>query len=588
MGLSIPLTGCPKFSPLYAAYLGVSLAIVAVELAFLRGIYRQGNTKLFLAWKKFTGYSLPIYYFAHALPRIQWQNADLIGSGRSVFLFALTLLATAAGFATFFLSGRPSTLAAVGVIAPDEAADRSLRKRRAKERKPRGVIAWILDWVDAIAWAAIAVLLVNIFIFQLYEVPSESMVPTFLSGDRPFTLKMASGPRVPLTEWRLPFLRLPQRGDVVTISNPRYPENHRVDLKKYISQFVFMITFTTVHIDSTLPDGTPKADPLVKRIVGLPGEKLMMVVDILYARRKDQTEFQRVSEPWTAVDLWKEPSELRCRIQHLPLDEKTRAVLSKWDKIKADSDPQALAESIASAHAEIEASLSRLGARGFEAFSTPEISQADSELRSKRDNAIETAARGVNPYAAQGAAAEDFSLALAAVSSSGARDALRKYVQGALTAAQIPAENAYEKGSRTLNLIIKANLLNRINRDLSLIVQGTAREALGSDSERARLTAQARELYLYLQGFYDSRNFPEFPQDQDFLARDAYFAMGDNRYNSLDFRFRETPKPRALDSGDSASVLYVSILEPFPLELKFIEGHALFRLWPPSRLGRIH
>jgi hypothetical protein len=50
-------------------------------------------------------------------------------------------------------------------------------------------------------------------------------------------------------------------GDVVTIANPRYPENHRVDLKKYASQIIYMITFTAVRPDSTLPDARRKATP---------------------------------------------------------------------------------------------------------------------------------------------------------------------------------------------------------------------------------------------------------------------------------------------------------------------------------------
>ena len=63
--------------------------------------------------------------------------------------------------------------------------------------------------------------------------------------------------------------------------------------------------------------------------------------------------------------------------------------------------------------------------------------------------------------------------------------------------------------------------------------------------------------------------------------------MGDNRYNSLDFRFQERTETRALDAADASSVLYRSILAPFALEKKFIEGKASFILWPPSRIGRI-
>lgn len=587
VGLSILLSGCPRMTVAYAAYLASSLILIASELAFLDAVWRMGKTGLYFAWKKFTGYSLPVWYFMHSLPRITWRNAGIISPGREGFLIALTLAVTASGCAVFFLAGRPRVQAAVGVLTAEEAEDRSLRKKRAAERRPRGLVATVLDWVDAIGWAVIAVLLVNIFIFQLYEVPSESMVPTFLGGDRPFTVKLTTGPRVPLTEWRMPFVHLPRRGDVVTIANPRYPENHRVDLKKYVSQFVYMITFTTVHLDSTLPDGSPKADPLVKRVVGLPGEKLMMLDDVLYVRTADSPEFRALPEPWKAVDLWKEDAQTRRRIQHLPLDEKTRSVLSKWDKRKNEADPSALSKGTALSYARIESSLRLITPGALKAFNERELVRADASVRARRDEAVDMASRGKNPYAVKGAGAEDLSLALAAASSKDARAALADYARGAAEAAALPPADAYGKGSRALNLLVKANLLERVARDLEFIARGEPIESFGADAERTRLLADARELYLYLQGFYDSRNFPVFPGGQAYLASDEYFAMGDNRYNSLDFRYGDSQGSRSLDPGDPASVQYISMLAPFPVKLKFIEGHALFRIWPLSRMGII-
>ncbi|HSV56172.1 MAG TPA: hypothetical protein VLH39_03580, partial [Magnetospirillaceae bacterium] len=184
--------------------------------------------------------------------------------------------------------------------------------------------------------------------------------------------------------------------------------------------------------------------------------------------------------------------------------------------------------------------------------------------------------------------AEDLSLALAAAASRDARTALRTYAEGARTASAEPARNAFERGSRVLNLLIKENLLARIERVLSLLAAGVPLEAAARDPLRLSLLGDARELHIYLQGFYDNRNFPEFPAGEAFLAPDEYFAMGDNRYNSLDFRFRESHVDRPLDPADPASVRYDSIQELFAVQLRFIEGHAVFRLWPPSRIGPIH
>ncbi|MBL8968564.1 MAG: hypothetical protein JNG85_16280 [Spirochaetaceae bacterium] len=585
--LSVVLTGCPRFSPLYALYLGASLLLVAGELLFVRAIWFKGKVGLYPGWKKFTGYSLPAYYALHALPRVEWGNAGLIGQGRGTFIFALTLLVTAAGAAAFFLAGRLPSLVAFGVLSAEEAADPVLRKKRAREHRRRGPVAFVLDWVDALAWAAIAVLIVNCFVFQLYEVPSESMVPAFLVGDRPFTLKLASGPRIPLTEARLPALRPWRRGDVATIANPRYPENHRVDLKKNFSQFVFMLTFTGVNLDAKLPDGSPKADPLVKRIVGLPGERLMMVDDALYARRAGDADFSRVDEPWARSDLWKEEAALRSRFRELPIDEGTRSLLAAWDRRKNEAEPAALAAAVEAARARIEASLARLTPSRLSAFEARELPRAGGGLAERRADAVAAAAAGGDPFSSAGPQAEDLSLALAAAGDPMVRASLRAYAAGALTAAAKSPADAYEKGSRALNLIIKANLLTRVDRDLALLAAGSPIEAFGGDAERNRLLGEARELYVYLQGFYDARNFGSFPSADSYLGPDEFFAMGDNRYNSLDFRYALAPSSRALDPGDPASVRYASLLAPFPLQGKFIEGLALFRLWPPSRVGAI-
>ncbi|HUX37957.1 MAG TPA: signal peptidase I [Rectinemataceae bacterium] len=590
--LSIPLTGFARLDATWLIYLLGTLAIAAGHLAFTHFIYREGKKGLWLAWKKFTGYSIPVFYFVHALPRVTWQKLGLIGGAHANLIFGATLLATLLGILVFWFASRPATLAAVGVIQADEVKDRALRKRRMRERQVqahrRNILLAGLEWVDALAWAAIAVLLVNIFVFQLYVVPSESMVPAFLVGDRPFTLKLETGPRIPLTEWRLPFLRLPQRGDVVTIANPRYPENHGVDLKKYLSQLVYMITFTTVNLDATLPDGTPKADPLVKRVTGVPGDRLMMVDDQLYVRRAGDADWRVVKEPWAHVDLWKEPDAFKKKIQVIPIDEQTRAFLTSMDEERKAVDTSALSKAIAVDLAAAEASFSRIGPGLLASFEAKQLTRAPSSAVATRDEAIALAAKGGNPWAAAGSSVDDFSLALAAAKDRASREAFLAYAKGAIQDASIPPDDAYERAARALSLEIKANVIARTARDLSLVASSAPIDAFGSDVALTRLQTEARKLDWYLRSAWDSRNFPAFPSKTGYLGPTQYFAMGDNRYNSLDFRYREgTLKARALDPADPVPVTYPSMLDPFPLEREFIEGTALFRLWPFTRFGQI-
>jgi signal peptidase I len=590
--LSIPLTGFARVDLPWLIYIAVTLAIVGLELLFLHLLYREGKKGLYLGWKKFSGYVLPVFYFAHALPRVTWEKAGLISGGRATFIFAITLIATLAGGLLFFLASRPATLVAFGIIQADEVKDAKLRKQRGRERQAashkRNFLLAALEWVDALAWAAIAVLIVNIFVFQLYVVPSESMVPAFLVGDRPFTLKLASGPRIPLTEWRLPWIRLPQRGDIITIANPRYDENNGVDLKKYLSQLVYMLSFTVVKLDSTLPDGTPKADPLVKRITGVPGERLMMVDDQLYVRRRGDTDWKPVSETWARADLWKESAALKKKIQSIPVDEETRGFLKEMDSTRIGSDPTALSTAISMRILDMEVSLSKVGPDRLASFNAAQLRRAPPTVTTARDEAIAAAGKGLNPFAEAGVTADDFPLALAAASDARTRDALFAYARGAIASATIPPADAYDRGARSLSLIIKRNLLDRIAVDLELVAQGADISAFGSDARLTVAGKEAQRLYWYLLRYWDTRNFPAFPGKDSYLGPSQYFAMGDNRYNSLDFRFREaSPHQSPLDPADPAPVMYSSMLDLFPLELDFIEGVALFRLWPFTRFGKI-
>lgn len=95
-------------------------------------------------------------------------------------------------------------------------------------------------------------LLIRTFLFQSFYVPSDSMFPSLLVGDHVFVNKLAYGPRVPFTDSRLPGLREPERGEVAVFRLARGPAGiYPTDLRP------------------ELP-----VDNFVKRVVGLPGERV--------------------------------------------------------------------------------------------------------------------------------------------------------------------------------------------------------------------------------------------------------------------------------------------------------------------------
>lgn len=62
----------------------------------------------------------------------------------------------------------------------------------------------IMDWVDAIVFALVAVYFVNIYLFQNYAIPSSSLEKSLLVGDHLYVSKVAYGPRKPMTPLTMP------------------------------------------------------------------------------------------------------------------------------------------------------------------------------------------------------------------------------------------------------------------------------------------------------------------------------------------------------------------------------------------------
>jgi signal peptidase I len=99
------------------------------------------------------------------------------------------------------------------------------------------------EYVESIALAIGVALLLRVFVIEAFKIPSGSMLPTLQIQDHIFVNKLAYGPLVPFTSYRL-FNRLPPaRGDVMVFI---YPD--------------------------TNPDA-PSQD-FIKRVIALPGDTL--------------------------------------------------------------------------------------------------------------------------------------------------------------------------------------------------------------------------------------------------------------------------------------------------------------------------
>jgi signal peptidase I len=108
------------------------------------------------------------------------------------------------------------------------------------------VLAFIRGWLGSLLVALLIATSIKSAIADWYVVPSGSMKPTIVEGDRIFTNKLAYDLKFPYTRFHLATWDDPQRGDIVVFNSP-------ADGKR-----------------------------LVKRVIGVPGDVIAMQDERLY------------------------------------------------------------------------------------------------------------------------------------------------------------------------------------------------------------------------------------------------------------------------------------------------------------------
>ena len=440
----------------------------------------------------------------------------------------------------------------------------------------------VLEWVDALVQAVFTIILLNIFLFQLYEIPSESMVPTFLIKDRVAVFKTLAGPKFPLSEVGLPYLQDYKRGDIVVFRNPHYRDDRKSEVKTFMSQFLYMLTLTFVKTN-TDENGELKADPLVKRIVGVPGEQLMLMDGKLYARTRGEAGFHVVAddEVWAAWDLNGQEPGVKSRIQWIPLNSSEVAnTLSVEERrrgldlgeLKAECDELVLGfRNYCSQNAEADS----------DSFASVFSDYDRYEYHFFRDIYENTRKILVAPSGAAWFEAFMTSWAsplgdLASYSEADPADS-----------SALIGGNLYDDACFRLNLMMKLTAGRLIVRIAALVEEGGTASDVKADPEVKRLLEDAESLNNYVM-HQDQRNMCVFPQGEDgFLPDGCYFMMGDNRYNSLDMRHSYEQVLKPLTPWDDYSLCYYSNLAPQYVSYRRILGKASLRFWPLGRFGRV-
>lgn len=448
-----------------------------------------------------------------------------------------------------------------------------------EKKKRRGIVKGVFelfDWIDAFIQAIFTVALINIFIFQLYEIPSESMVPEFLIKDRVIGLKTLSGPRFPLSEVGLPPLKTYKRGDILIFSNPHYKNDKNNKFQTFISQLVYMLTFTTVNLNVD-DNGQLKADPLVKRVTGVGGEQLFMQDGILYSRTKKSDHFEVVSDDalWAEWNVAGLPSDLRKKVQRIPIPSQNYEKMLKIEKNRQNFD-------LAFAQKE--------SLRLIEKFKTIKqklnggaTTDSYSQLLSKNTenlyviyffNNINTLVRKLYTQDEMGLWFENF------VQSWHEFKDIDFFVQGDL----------YEKAMFVQNVQLKLAFAQFAVRIGELLTSQIDDNQFSDDAELQKIIANINDLLFYIVSINDMRNMPLFPANNNsgeaqYIPHKHYFMMGDNRFNSLDMRHSYTDTERALTRFDKQSFTYMSNIEQQYIGSEDVTGSPILRFLPTDRFG---
>ncbi|MDR2121231.1 MAG: signal peptidase I [Tannerella sp.] len=181
--------------------------------------------------------------------------------------------------------------------------------KKAKNKRVRE----ILEGIDDILFALIAVYLINLFVFQNYQIPSSSLEKTLLVGDFLFVSKLSYGPRVPntpisfplvqntfpvlncksYTEWpqwgykRVKGFGTVKRNDIVVFN---FPAGDTVALRMQNPDFYNLIHKDGRNTILSHPEiygevihrPVDRRENYVKRCIGLPGDSLCVIDNQVY------------------------------------------------------------------------------------------------------------------------------------------------------------------------------------------------------------------------------------------------------------------------------------------------------------------
>lgn len=232
----------------------------------------------------------------------------------------------------------------------------------------------VREWADAIVFATVAATLIRGFLLEAFMIPSGSMQQSLLIGDYLFVSKLNYGPRIPNTPIafpfahhtmpliggkafseliKIPYTRLPgfqeiKRNDVIVFNAPAGDtvavENQDIpyyDLVRSMGREAVYQQFTI----QTRP--VDKREHLIKRCVGMPGDKISMKEGVLFVNDKPGFVAPESQMDYTVItdetgldeqrlkDMGIEVSAIQPGVYLIFLTNDQAAMVKSWSNVKS-------------------------------------------------------------------------------------------------------------------------------------------------------------------------------------------------------------------------------------------------------------
>lgn len=107
------------------------------------------------------------------------------------------------------------------------------------------------QYAESIGWAVGIALIIRFFLFEPFQIPTGSMIPTLLIGDYIFVAKSAYGVKLPFTKDYLVRWSSPERGDIVVFP---FPVEEKPSCKQVVSVEHALICNPTLRAGSDIGD----------------------------------------------------------------------------------------------------------------------------------------------------------------------------------------------------------------------------------------------------------------------------------------------------------------------------------------------